>query len=1396
MKRLAIYGAIVLVFAVLITAGWRGAAWLLYTEAGARWALGSISRHTSVQITAGKIEGRLIDHLRLEDVHLGIEPFEVDLRRLEYHLQPRRLLAGMVEMDDLTLNGVRVQDNSVKKQAPDLSWPKVSGIMSAMDISVRKFQIDDISYLYPSQNLRMENMAAEGSVLWRHGNLTLSNLVLKTPYGSGRGELTAGFYQPSLRFDMDFQSSRPFVGMNAFSGQGRFKPGRRPEQLAGNVALVGSAAGVKRMELTGDVGMTLKSFNLRNFRLSRFGEKGALAGGGSVLLTAGAPLLSLTLSLADVDLASSMKIPTNIKGSITLDGTPARYHGAFNLENNKTGWQKVAATGEYRGSERALEVNAVSASLLAGNVQGKAALEWQQGFYLKASLHGKNINPAGFNTDWAGLVNFDLAGDVAWENDGKPRGSLKGRLRESRLHNQLLQGDVKAQFADGGINFEKLTLKGDGFSVRGSGSLAEKLAFSARIDDLEKLVPGAAGKLNLKGQVRYHEKQLSGAAAGSGRKISFGEVKIEKADLDGYLGSKKDSPLFFNAGLRDIAYKDWHIDSGSLKVDGTVLRHEIAASLKMKKTVLLASLAGGLHDRLWQGTIESFSGRDEIGAWKLLQPALVAVSSQKIAITPVILTGDGQERIEIKGEFTKEPGGGFFGAVWTGLNSKRLGFLLPKELKKELKYGGLITGKMDGKILADGHIETAGQASVAAGMIKWQQKPEALDLRFSQAELAWSSREVQGRPVVVHLTGRMEAAGRVTIAGTPISVPRGSARFNGNERGISGAVEISPEGGGLFTADFLSAAPFNFSLPETGELKARWTDINSERFRFLLPENVNLAGRLAGDANGRLLSGKRLALSGKALLSPPAGALEGKISYLKKGGEINASFRSASLSWDWREKTLNGDVTARLVDYGELKGSFRLPVSASLPTAFDKQGPLFVSLNGRFREEGLLSFQFPGLIKESHGEIDANVVVEGNWENPLSRGRVTVAKAGAYLPSAGIDVKDVNLSLSLENNLVRVESFYAKSGPGMIKGKGLIRMAGQRVASYEGALEGNDFQVVYTPELQVRAAPHLTFSGTPDKLTIRGEVKLPELLIFGPPAGNFILPSSDVVFVEKRSSMSTKQQSEVITFMPVFDAKVRLTLGDRALVRMKGIDAKLAGGIDMEFQKLDAIASKGEIRVVEGSYKTYGVSLQIMRGRLFYDGGPINQPALDILALRSVADVKAGVTIGGALRTPAIKLYSEPAMSDIDILSYIVFGHSLSSRSNAEQIGVLAQAAGLLLSQGKASGIQDTLKKQFGLSTLDIQSKNSGPAGSIGYKKINGGVLPAGDASGKTSDAADTIVAVGKYLTPQLYLSYGRSLFTGSNIFSLRYNINPKWQVETVTGTESGVDLYYKIDFK
>jgi translocation and assembly module TamB len=180
------------------------------------------------------------------------------------------------------------------------------------------------------------------------------------------------------------------------------------------------------------------------------------------------------------------------------------------------------------------------------------------------------------------------------------------------------------------------------------------------------------------------------------------------------------------------------------------------------------------------------------------------------------------------------------------------------------------------------------------------------------------------------------------------------------------------------------------------------------------------------------------------------------------------------------------------------------------------------------------------------------------------------------------------------------------------------------------------------------------------------------------------------------------------------------------------------------------------------------VQLKITRGRILFAGGPVDRPTLDILALRTIGEIKAGVQVGGTPREPVVKLYSDPVMPDTDVLSYIVLGHPMGG--DRESAGLLMGAAGALLSRGESAVLQDRLQRRLGVDVLTIES--------------GGG------------EVASSMVTIGKYLSPRLYISYGQSLFTGSNVAKLRYEISKHWELESKMGTESGVDLFYKIEFK
>jgi len=185
----------------------------------------------------------------------------------------------------------------------------------------------------------------------------------------------------------------------------------------------------------------------------------------------------------------------------------------------------------------------------------------------------------------------------------------------------------------------------------------------------------------------------------------------------------------------------------------------------------------------------------------------------------------------------------------------------------------------------------------------------------------------------------------------------------------------------------------------------------------------------------------------------------------------------------------------------------------------------------------------------------------------------------------------------------------------------------------------------------------------------------------------------------------------------------------------------------------------GELSILDGKYTAYGRQLDIQRGRLIFNGGVVENPGIDIRAIKAFPDVTAGVNVRGSLREPRISFFSDPSLTQSQILSLLLAGGSLESVQN-RQNGAAAQ----LLAQGGAMLVQ-----QYG-SKVGIQD--------VGLES---------DLSNETS------LVLGRYLSPRLYVSYGVSLTQSLNTVKLRYFLSDRWTIKTEAGQARGADLVYTI---
>jgi autotransporter translocation and assembly factor TamB len=1644
-KRLWIYISALLLLIVLACAA--AAYWLLGTTGGASFALTRLTGLAGLNISVAKVEGRLWDHLRLTGVHVVKGKQTADIRSLDLLWRPRQLFDRNLMVDQLTIAGVRVQDDTpATGKPPNLRWPHVSAMMRSYGVHVSKLKVSDLRYRHLQGTPVVVNDLVS-SMAVEFGIVTLRGLHLLTPQGRAAGDMALGFWRPLLTADLLIVPAKPVQKMDTFSIQARLLPGDAPEQFTGPFALAGRTGGAQRLEVSGDLGMTLTAFNIHRLTLFRPGRKGVVTGQGTITPTATEPLFALSLKATDLDLVEEIKRTTRLSGTVNFTGSASRYQGSFALSNRGAGWESASLASNFRGTKEGAQLSQIAGRLLGGAVTGALDVAWAQGTRVRGTLSGRGLDPSKLAAQWKGVVNLDLAGDLEVPRQGAMRGAIRGKLMESVLHGQSLKGELDASFVAKRVNIARLLLIGRGFDLRASGDVEKRLDVAANVSDLSRLVPNAAGQIQAAGWVRYRGNLLSGSLHGRGANLAAAGVRATALQLQATLAEGKGYPMDVTAAASGLTVEKLQVERLLLTLKGTTAQHTLTAQLQSTGSEARAALSGGYQNGIWSGKLVKLFGHDQIGPFALVAPADLTLSKSGVAFSPLVIDGLPGERVELAGNLKRQPSTGTVHASWSAVNLARANTWLkgttvtgassglldlrllpggrlvlngrvdargeviangrkvslqwflakidgddrgirltadlllqggegeahvlftspeparlavpqtgdlqmnlvnldlalfkpvtPSNMLMDGRVAGMVSGelspgarldlkgnvaltgghlrysrdgnladaviqtaevtfnwrgrtspKLDGKILqlyarteatgtftargkqvgfsrltlrVDGDqqgtrgnveasfdkggalrgsfvssspvgtlapqkgefamqwggidpaliepflpdgidlhgnfageargtltagrtLELSGNAALTGGTVAYRREGEAFDAAIQTAELSfdWRGQEGTKKPAagLLRLQLRAAATGTYTAKGQQVGISRFTLGIDSDRHGTRATVEAMLDKGGGLRGALTSSSPAGPTIPETGDLVMEWGGIDPSLMKPFLPAGLNLQGNFAGNARGRLLPGKRVDLAGEAVFT------QGRAQYLGQSGEVNANLRSATLAFVWRGDSLSAKLDLALAGNGQAHGNFVLPIPARLPIAADPNGAVHGAFVGNVQEHGFLSAFLPGVIQESHGQLDMDLALAGVWSNPRLTGMIRFANAGAYLPMAGITLTNVQFLARMEGNQIRIDNLSANSGAGKLQGAMVVQLSGWKVTGYSGNLSGDSFQTIFLPELQMWTSPRLTFQGQGQNLTVRGEVRVPEMLVSGPPVHHIVTPSGDVILESEPPATAKKKMPLVV------DGKVHVVLGDKVQVKASGLDAKLAGEMDLVLKGLDNITSSGEISVVKGSFRAYGMDLAIVRGRLYYRDDPVNQPTLDVLALRTVGDVKAGVTVGGYLRAPVIKLYSEPSMPDADILAYVVLGHPLGTGTGSDQAGMLATAASGLFSFGQSESIQEQIKDRLGLSVLGVEAVSPTSTGLMGYKEV--AVTPTG-LPNKSVTTTQSLLTVGKYVTPKLYVSYGRSLVTGGSLFMLRYDLFRHWQIETQSGTESGADLYYKLEFE
>ncbi|OOV90142.1 translocation/assembly module TamB domain-containing protein [Pseudomonas sp. MF4836] len=488
-------------------------------------------------------------------------------------------------------------------------------------------------------------------------------------------------------------------------------------------------------------------------------------------------------------------------------------------------------------------------------------------------------------------------------------------------------------------------------------------------------------------------------------------------------------------------------------------------------------------------------------------------------------------------------------------------------------------------------------------------------------------------------------------------------------------------------------------------------------------------------------------------LDVPASGPKGQILVDASGGTLRIKEKDQWLDFPYQALKLNTTLNPKRIDTRlEFAGGKlgELLVQAQInPLAKNK------ALSGDFRLSGLdlaVVRPFVPMVEKLAGNLNGSGRLSGGLLAPQVNGNLTLSGgevSGSELP---ISLEDLQLQAQIAGESVQLNGAWksGKAGQGSLTGT----VAWGQALAVDLNLKGSQLPVTVEPYAVLEVAPDLKISMQGDKLAIAGKVHVPkgEIKVRELPPST-VKVSDDTVIIGQQTAEGKPPMAMAMD--------VDVVVGeDKLSFAGFGLTANLQGHVHIG----DNMDTRGELWLNDGRYRAYGQRLTVRRARLLF-AGPIDQPYLDIEAIRQTDDVIAGIRLSGSAEQPVTQIFSEPAMSQEQALSYLVLGRPLSS--TGEDNNMLAQAA-LGLGLMGSSNFTGSLAKNLGIQDFQLDTQGSG---------TNTAVVASGNISEKLS------------------LRYGVGVFEPANTIALRYKLSKKVYLEAASGVASSLDIFYKRDF-
>jgi translocation and assembly module TamB len=401
------------------------------------------------------------------------------------------------------------------------------------------------------------------------------------------------------------------------------------------------------------------------------------------------------------------------------------------------------------------------------------------------------------------------------------------------------------------------------------------------------------------------------------------------------------------------------------------------------------------------------------------------------------------------------------------------------------------------------------------------------------------------------------------------------------------------------------------------------------------------------------------------------------------------------------------------------------------------------------------------------GRLALELEGAGTVAEPLWSGHATGEQISIEQVRNGVFLRDGSLQAEFAGKRIELRALSVRGGEGRFDAKGTITLGGTVTLSEPRPAFSIDWSadklaMAQRPDLLLVATGSGNLSGDSERIGLRGEARVDrgrvELRDETTPA-----LGSDVVVKGSKTRVTLPEP----VLRPAVD--FRVDLGRDFHVKGRGLDARVEGRLQLVSPGNAPLRAEGELRVARGTYDAFGRKLDIDPGKLYFSG-PLDNPGLDIRAMRKNQQVEAGVEVTGTARDPRVRLVSNPEVPDVEKLAWLTLGRPVEAGNQSDAQTLQRYAAVLATAVGTGS-FQSRIAQQVGLDEISFSPSMQAEA-------------PGG------------FLTLGKRLSDRVYVMFEQNLSAAESVFKLNYQLSRRWSVRTESGTQTdAVDLFYTWSF-